>query len=140
MVGLIQRDFEIALLSIEKNGTTVAAAFHHFNTRNRARREEGEHSVPVIRRAEAQAEQILIFLLRFFFSRQPAYLGRSPMIDIANPGIESPYTTKTRSQRNLRHRQSSFVDQLFRKVQAPGARHSRRRRSKMFNEQAPQMA
>ena len=51
-------------------------------------------------------------------SRQLPDLRRSTMIEITNGHIEPPHTTKSGRNRNLRHGQLGFIDQLFGEVQA----------------------
>src|SRR5437773_7375291 len=128
------------MAAVKGNRATITAELHYFHSRCGARCEKRQHSVPVIRRAETKAEEVLIFRLDFCLPRQPADLSRSSVIDLADPGVESSYAAESRSQGNSRHRQPRFVDELFRKVQTAGLSHRTGRRPQVPEEEAAKMA
>ncbi len=61
------------------------------------------------------------------------------MIDLANARIEPPHAAKARSQRDLAHRQTGFVDQFLGKVQSPCLGYGARCRPQMPQEKAAKM-
>src|ERR1700746_3210546 len=63
ILRLIERDFKITVLTVQRNGTAVAVCFYYFYARNRARLEKPEHSSPVVGRTKTKPKHILIFRL-----------------------------------------------------------------------------
>src|SRR5438105_1491682 len=103
------------------------------------RREKGQHSLPVVRRAKAQAEEILILWLHNLLPHKPPNLGGRPMVDLADGGVKSPYAAETRSQCDLIHWESRLINNLFCKMQTPSLSDGTWRRTQMPQEQPTKM-
>jgi hypothetical protein len=73
-------------------------------------------------------------------SRQTPDFGWSSMIDLANAGVEASHATEAGRERDLAHRQTGLIDQLFCKMQTSGLSHGNRRRSQVSQKQAAKMA
>ena len=62
------------------------------------------------------------------------------MIGLGDGGIESANAAEAGRDRDLAHRQTRLINQLFRKMQATGLRHRAGRRAQVLQEQPTQMA
>src|ERR1039458_1424129 len=93
----------------------------------------------MIRRPEMKFKEVVIPRLRVLLSRQVPDLSRRSTIDLADACVESPHAAEAGSKRNLTHRQTRLVDELFRKVQTARVRHRHRRCPQVSQEQAPKM-
>jgi hypothetical protein len=72
--------------------------------------------------------------------REMAKLRWRSVIGLVYCGVESAYATESRSLGHVAHRQAGFVDQLLRKLQAPGVGDGAGRCSQVLQEQSPEMA
>src|SRR5260370_29559779 len=113
---------------------------HGFLTRKRSLFEKREHAIPIHRAAKAQAKHVFVLRLRGPVMSQFSELGRGPVIHTANGSVEAPHAPEAGGQRDMAHRQSSLVDQLFDEMQSPRLHHSDGWRAQMLQEQTPQMS
>jgi hypothetical protein len=58
-------------------------------------------------------KEVVIPRLRVLLSRQVPDLSRRSTIDLADACVESPHAAEAGSKRNLTHRQTRLVDELF---------------------------
>src|ERR1700761_304096 len=96
----------------------VAANLHHFDSRNCARTQEGEHVFPIVRSAITKAKNDVFPLFKgSAFSTQ---CPRGAVEELEKSLVESPHAAETGCRCDVRHRHLSVVDQLFGKQHSPG--------------------
>jgi hypothetical protein len=74
-----------------------------------------------------------------FFHHTRTQLRRGAAIDLLHGGVETPHGAETRRDRDLRHGQRRFIDELLGEVQTAGLRDGARARAQMAQKQPAQM-
>jgi hypothetical protein len=128
--------------AILQHGPAIGVGLDPLDAVDRARLQEREHRVPVVRRTVGEAHGDADLADRAFgqgMHRFPPQRAWRPLEQLLEGLVEAPHAAEPGGQRDLRHRQAGVVDQLLGEQHAPGLRHGDGRGAEMLVEQAPQL-
>src|ERR1700721_610218 len=133
-------DLDSSRLSTDLHRSQIFPILHNFHATNRAQLEKSQNRIPVVWSAIPQLQADSRFSwhrLRYGF---PSQRARRPPEKILKYFVEPAQAAKTGSHRDLRHRHSRFVNQLFGEKDATRLRHRNRRSSQVLEKQTAQLA
>src|ERR1700719_2694419 len=114
----VEGNFEVAGAAMQRNSAAITSRLYRLDSGSSSRPQEIQHALPMIRRAEMQAKEILVSELDCRLPRQMPQLSGGSMINVANAGVEAAHRAESRGESNLGHGKTSLVDQLLGEVQA----------------------
>src|SRR5262245_15423247 len=102
-VVLVKGHFKVSVDAVCRNRAVVDCVLDEFDSRSRPGSKEIEHRLPMVGRAEAEPETILLASAQSRLPRQPPDLRRRAVIHRLDPGVETAYAAKAGCYRHLVH-------------------------------------
>ena len=125
---------------VERERPRIAVGVDALDAGHRARTEEAQDAVEVVRRPQREPEHQRAGIGRRRRVTEPAQRARWPVVGREERGVEPPQRAVARRDRDLRHREVGLVHEPLREVEASGLRDRHRRRADVRDEQAVEVA
>src|SRR5271165_5088033 len=116
LTTFVERDLEIAIAVVQRNGSAVTPQLHYFDAGRSASCQKRQHTLPFVRRSKAKTEQVLILRKRRLLVRETANLGWRSMIHLADRVVDPAPSSAPHILVHVAHLQTGFVDEFFGKV------------------------